>query len=190
MAAYNSSSTRFKSAQLQAVDCRTTGGTKTIGIPGDQLTYSAVVTLADNVEVGGCIGMFVVPRGFQVTGGRLGYTAVSGAVIGVGDPFCCGRLLGPINTTSPSGILTTINPNGFDCSVISKIGVTADGCGLGYVYTCDTMLVVTNGYGENSFGIGGGKTGTANGGPTAATLTSGTALFLQVTGQIVPLPNA
>jgi len=187
--AYNTTHTRFKSAQLQAIDCRPTGQTKMVGADSGQLTLNANVTLADNIEVGGCIAMLRVPRNFQVTGARLGWTAVSGAVVGVGDPFCCGRLLGPINMTSASQ-LSALNPNGFDCGVLTKIGVTADGCGLGYIYTCETDLVLTNGYGELSFGIGGGKTGTANGGSASATLTSGTAFFLQVTGQIVPSPNA
>lgn len=189
---YNTSHQVAKSAQLQALDCRPTGATKTVGFPGEQLTYNAVYTAGEAIEVGECIAMIRVPRGFQVTGGMMTYTANIGAVIGLGDPFCCGRLLGPI-LCSIDPAATTSAPSGFTCAFagfIVKTGATADGCGLGYVYTCETDLVVTNGYGEGSFGIGGGKTGTANGGLNSGVLAAGTRIFVKVEGQIIPNPNA
>lgn len=189
---YNKDFTTIKSAQLQAIDCRPTGATKTIGAPGDHLIFTGVFTAAEAIEVGECIAMVRVPKNFQVTGGLLSYTANTGAVIGLGDPFCCGRLLGPI-LCSVDPAATTTSPSGTACAflgIITKTGATADGCGLGYTYTCETDLVVTNGYGENSFGIGGGKTGTANGGPNSGVLASGTRIFVRVEGQIVPSPNA
>src|SRR5689334_6982956 len=120
--AYNTSFTRFKSAQLQALDCRPSGVTKMVGVPGEHLRFTVATVLADNVEVGGCIAMVRVPCGFQVTGGRLAWTAVTNAVVGVGDPFCCGRLLGPVNMTGASGIFSQLNCNGWNCGVINKVG--------------------------------------------------------------------
>jgi hypothetical protein len=192
--AYNTTFQAYKSAQLQALDCRPTGQTKTVGNPGDELTFVGIYTAAEAIEVGECIAVVRVPRNINVTEAPLAWSANTGAVIGLGDPFCCGRLLGPIITTIASGN-ETVAPSGFSCGTASlafciKTGATADGCGLGYVYTCETDLVVTNGYGEGSFGIGGGKSGTANGGLNSGVLASGTRIFAKVKGIIVPSPNA
>ena len=189
---YNKDFTTIKSAQLQALDCRPTGATKMVGSQDGLLTLYGVITLNQAVEVGECISAVRVPKNFQVTGGMMTYTANAGAVIGLGDPFCCGRLLGPI-LCSVDPAATTIAPSGSACAFlgfITKTGATADGCGLGYTYTCETDLIVTNGYGENSFGIGGGKSGTANGGLNSGVLASGTRIFVLVEGIVVPSPNS
>ena len=187
---YNKDFTVLKSAQLQALDCRPTGATKMVG-NGDQLTFVGTYLTAEAIEPGECISLVRVPAGFQVTGGRLAFGSGSNAVIGVGDPHCCGRLLGPILMTGGSQIPNTVNPNGFDCMVIMKTNLVTDGCGLGYVYTCATDIILSNGYGELSFGIGGGKSGTASGGiVAAAAIASGTSIFFRLEGQIVPNPNA
>lgn len=185
---YNKDFQVAKSAQLQALDCRPTGQTKTVGYDGT-VTYVGVYTAGEAIEAGECVAMVRVQKGFQVLGGRLTWSSGSTACVGVGDPFCCGRLLGPINTTGGS-MLNALNLQGTDCGVIMKSGNVADGCGIGYIYTCDTDIILTNGYGENSFGIGGGKTGTANGGSIAGPLAAGFYAVLVLEGVIVPNPNA
>lgn len=188
---YNKDFQVYKSAALQAIDCRPTGVTKTIGAPGEEITFSTVFTAAEAIEVGECIAMVRVPKNFQVTAARMAWSEAGvQAFIGLGDPFCCGRLLGPINPITHSasaGAGAQTN----DCGVLTKTGGVADGCGLGYIYTCETDLIVTNAYGDGSFGIGGGKSGTASsGGGVPGPLPSGWRCFVSVTGQVVPNPNA
>jgi hypothetical protein len=182
---YNTGFQVTKSTQLIGLDCQTTGILKRVGFhAGTTLDFVSDVTLTSAVEAGECIAMIRVPAGFKVTEGQLSWTANTDAIIGVGDPFCCGRLLGPILTSLGSG-LTGVAPQGTACAytgIISKVGRTADGCGLGYTYTCETDVIVTNGYGENSFGIGGGKTGSANGGGSSGPLAAGTVLYLRLKG--------
>lgn len=192
--AYNTSSTRRKSSYLHDLDCRTIGAVKTTLSPGETITYAAVYTADEAVEAGECIAMVRVPRGFTVTDALLTWSAgAADAVIGLGDPFACGRFLGPLLTNQASGIEQIGAPQGtFSCSQayrLSKVGRAGDGCGVGYTYTCETDLVVTVGYGQAGFGIGGSTktTGAVGGGYGGSAWPSGGTLAVVVTGYVNPL---
>lgn len=183
--AYNTSHTRRKSTLLYDLDCRTTGSVKYAEGFGVPIRLVATVTTDEIIEQGECISMLRVPRGFTVTGGQLAWTAAStDAVVGVGDPFCCARFMGPIEVrhestsraTSPSG--TTCYPN----SIITKVGRLGDGCGLGYTFTCETDVLVTNLYGPASAGNGGGGVSSASSGGNSGTLPLGIVFTLILDG--------
>jgi hypothetical protein len=175
--AYNTNSTPRKSTLLFDIDCRTTGSVKYAEGFGAPIRLVATVTTDQIIEAGECIAMLRVPKGFTVTGGQIAFTAsATNAVIGLGDPFCCGRFLGPILAVAGSGVGVAFSPAGTTCwpnTIITKTNNTGDGCGIGYTYTCETDLIITNGYGEAGFGVGGGGTGTAVSGTYNGTLPSG-----------------
>ena len=190
---YNEAFTRRKSGYIFDLDCRTSGSVKSAGVPGETHTYSAVVTTDEAIEAGECISMVRVPRGFTVTDAALFCTATAlNVVLGLGDPFACGRLLGPIMVGQGTGIDATSLPEGTHTCVqyvrLSKIGRGGDGCGYGYTYTCDTDLVVTVGYGQSGFGIGGSTktTGAVSTGQGGIALPSGAVIGVSVTGFIQP----
>ena len=103
---------------------------------------------------------------------------------------CCGRFLGPVDTSTASGGYFS-QAQGVSCgSVVNlqKIGRGGDGCGFGYLYRCDTDMIVTNGYGINTFQQGGGSvSGASMGGGTPGPLASGTVIGLLVDGYFSPL---
>ena len=183
--AYNTSHTRRKSSYLHDLDCRTTGATRTA--IGGGPPYSGAFVADEIIEAGECIAMVRVPRGFTVTNVKLFHTA-NAAIVGVGDPFCCGRFIGPVETSNASGAYFQ-HAERVSCgvAVLQKIGRSGDGCGFGYTYTCETDIIVTNGYGLNSFNQGGSNNpSTTNGGGTAGPLASGTTIWLRVDGHINP----
>ena len=190
---YNKDFTRRKSSYLFDLDCRGVGPTRTAGTPGDTVTYAAVVTTDEAIEAGECISMVRVPRGFTVTDAALMATATAlNVVIGLGDPFACGRLLGPIMIGQGTGIDATSLPEGTHSCVqyvrLAKIGRGGDGCGFGYTYTCETDLVVTVGYGQSGFGVGGSTktTGAVSTGQGGIALPSGAVIGVSVTGFVNP----
>ena len=183
--AYNTSFTRRKSSHLHDLDCRTTGATRTA--IGGGPPYSGVFVADEIIEAGECISMVRVPRGFTVTDVQLFHTA-NVAIIGVGDPFCCGRFIGPVETSTASGAYYQ-QTDRVSCAtmVLQKIGRSGDGCGFGYTYTCETDIIVTNGYGQNGFNQGrSSNPSTTNGGGTAGPLASGTVIGLRVDGHLNP----
>lgn len=151
--AWNSTFTRFKSTQLTRVDC---GQAQKINVGDQPITLSAVYDGA--LEIGHCVGMFVVPAGHRVVRGRL---AVSGSatattlssILGVGDHYACGRFA-VMNSQFGSGTIVGATPYG-NCGTFMKVGRNGDGCGLWYKYTCDTMIQITNLYGAASGNQGG-----------------------------------
>lgn len=156
---YNNGQQNHCSSYISDI-ARATGQTKTTGVPGETVTYNATFTATYAIEAGECVAMVRVPRGFTVTDMALYFTtAAVDAVIGVGDPFCCGRFLGPLIVNRASGT-SDIMPQGTNTCTqmirLSKIGRTADGCGYGYTYTCDTDILLTNNYGSAFFNVGGG----------------------------------
>lgn len=190
--AWNSSHTRRKSSQLFDLDCRTTGAVKLMA-DGMEYTTNWTVTTDEAIEPGECIAMARVPRGFTVTGLQLFSATVSAnATVGVGDPFACGRFLGPIQLDVPSGTYPG-SPSGsmFNCGaawVMQKMNRGGDGCGFLYTYTCETDILLTNGYGNSGFQQGGSEravTGTTGTG-TSGVLASGSTFGLRITGYINP----
>ena len=187
---YNKDFTRRKSSYLHDLDCRTTGATKTA--IGDGPPYSALFTADEAIEAGECISMVRVPKGFTVTDVLLTWSnGGQDSVIGVGDPFCCGRFLGPLLTNKASGYAIIGSPQGtFTCSQmarLAKVGRSGDGCGFLYKYTCVTDIIVTNGYGDNSFHQGGAAVSSgSSGGGFPGPLPSGITIGLTVDGFIDP----
>lgn len=192
---YNKNFTTYKSTQLQGLDCQTTGQLVYNGDPEGPRFFNATFTAAEAMEQGECIAMVRVPRGLTVTDVLLTWTAMAvDAVIGVGDPFCCGRFLGPILANQSSGVHPIGTPQGtLTCIAVNrleKIGRRADGCGYGYTYTCDTDIIITLGYGPSGFNVGGGGGETAGvmsadqGGLTfnSGVIPSGTVFGLKVEG--------
>ena len=185
--AYNTSHTRRKSSYLHDLDCRTTGATRTA--IGYGPPYSAVFTADEAIEAGECIAMVRVPRGFTVTNVKLFHTA-NAATIGVGDPFACGRFLGPVDTSTASGGYLS-QAQGVTCGYLTelqKIGRGGDGCGFGYTFTCETDVIVTNGYGINGFQQGGSERTITSvmGGGLQGTLAVGTVIGVIVEGHLNP----
>lgn len=198
---YNRNFTAYKSTQLQGLDCQTTGQIVYVGDPSILRVFSGTYTTAEAIETGECIAMVRVPRGFTVTDVHLTWSqnSTTDVVIGVGDPFCCGRFLGPVLmnfSTGGSGGSAINLPHGTAACVplnrLNKIGRVGDGCGYGYTYTCDTDIIITNGYGANSFDSGGGSAhGSAGAVSTGSTfnngaIASGVTFGLKVEGYINP----
>lgn len=187
---YNKDFTRRKSNVLHDLDCRTTGPIRHAGQEGPP--YTAVFTADEAIEAGECISMVRVPRGFTVTDVLLTWSnAGQDGTIGVGDPFACGRFLGPLLVNKASGHAIIGTPQGtFTCAQLArlaKIGRSGDGCGFGYTYTCETDIIVTNGYGEASFNQGGSSAPSlTSGGGYAGPLPSGIVIGLRVEGYINP----
>ena len=188
---YNTASTRRKSTYLFDLDCRTTGQVKYAGTPGEEIVFYATITTDEAIETGECIAMVRVERGFTVTDMALYHTDLDNATIGVGDPFCCGRFLGPILGSVPSGTYIVGSPSGTQgCTSmhrLTKINRAGDGCGFGYTFTCQTDIVITNGYGNNTFQQGGGSvSGTTMGGGNDGPIPTGAVLGLRVVGYVNP----
>ena len=64
---YNKDFTRFKSTQLQGLDCQTTGGLTYTYAENQPIRLVAKITTADAIEAGKCIAMVRVQKGFMVT---------------------------------------------------------------------------------------------------------------------------
>jgi hypothetical protein len=178
---YNTSHTRYKSSLLAGLDCGTTGYLKGPRQPAPN-TLFAEFTATENLEPGDCVAMLRIPAGTKVTGGRLTWNVLgSGVLLALGDPFACARLVGPCLATAAADIgAGNANASGLDCGVIRKIGREGDGCGIGYTYTCETDLVVTNLYAETNATRGGwtGGTNAVNGGAAGGIIASGGTITL------------
>lgn len=175
--AYNSTHSKYKSTWLAGLDCQTTGAIKGNRADfGDKMYATWTVPTGEQLEVGDCVLMLRIPAGTTVVGGRLSWTALGAAQIALGDPFACARFLGAILTTTANDLAGgNANVAGLDCGVIRKIGTTGDGCGIGYTYTCETDICVTNLYAEGNASVGGWVGSTAaNYGTAGGAITGGT----------------
>lgn len=186
---YNKDFTRFKSAQLQGLDCNTTTGGITYSYAEDRpVRLVAKLTTADAIEAGKCISMLRVQRGFMVTGAQVAWNVPSAAdvIMGLGDPYACGRFSnGPLdfrNSSTPKAGAYT--GSFFNCGILTKTGAVGDGCGIGYVFTCDTDVILTNLYGLSSHELGGfaGGAGPSGGGVWGGVLPSGTQIVVTLDG--------
>ena len=189
--AYNTAFTRRKSSYLHDYDCRSTGQLRQpVGGPGETITYYGEVTLDEAVEQGECISMVRVTRGFKVTGvtvawqGPEGVAPAGDVIVGFGDPFCCGRLSNqPLDLRWLSDRGQNNTGSFQSCGTLVKVGKVGDGCGLGYVYTCETDLIITNLYGIGSHYQGGFGAGEPSGGGVwGGAITSGTTIAVEVRG--------
>lgn len=185
---YNKDFTRRKSAYLHDLDCRTTGQTRKAQV---NPPYYATVTTDEAIEQGECIAMLRVPRNFRVTSAQVTWNVPSAAdvILGFGDPFACGRLSnGPLDARSSSNPKAGYAGSFASCGILSKTGNIGDGCGIGYRYTCETDLVITNLYGLQSHELGGfaGGAGPNGGGVWGAALPSGSTITVVVDGFVDP----
>ena len=151
---YNIDFTRFKSSGLAGLDC---GSYLKIPRRDDNLSITDVYT--GDLEVGQCVAMVRVPAGARIVGADLSWTGASNTVLGVGDPFACGRFL-VVQTLVPRGVIPAGHCVGWGvCGTLVKTTAEGDGCGLFYLYTCETDIVITNLYsaaGGNAGGWAGG----------------------------------
>ena len=154
--AWNTTFTRFYSSDLAGLECG-----NYLKIPRRDRKVTKIAQYTGVLEVGQCVGMFNVPAGARITGAKLSWHNGAATVLGVGDPYACGRLLGPVVTSYSSGI----NPSGGGasysclpwgvCGTMTKTGANGDGCGLFYQYTCETMIQITNLYSAGGAAQGG-----------------------------------
>src|SRR3990167_2485032 len=159
---YNSSHPKWRGTELADLDCGY--GIKAVAARSPFKTGSFIAATGRVLGVGECVSLIRVRAGTQILGGELYWertaagTCVPTTVLAVGDPYCCARLIGPVNTLYQKGIMLAALQQqwAFDCSKIQKHGTTGDGCGVGYTYTCDTDIVLTNLYNDgNAYSQGG-----------------------------------
>ncbi len=191
--AWNTSFTPFKSGLLAGIDCGTGGNVvKGSSVAQQSTRYWADFSYTSALSAGQCIGMIRVPAGTRIVGGRLTCQAPvpANTLLAVGDPYACGRFLGPVNATTlaiqPLGAM-----GGFDCGVFTRTGKAGifsngDGCGLGYLYTCETDVVVTVLYTDLNASMGGwaGSSSAAGTIPGAALAANA---YLTLTLEVVPV---
>src|SRR3990172_8930517 len=153
---YNSSHPKWRGTELADLDCGY--GIKAVAARSPFKTGSFIAATGRVLGVGECVSLIRVRAGTQILGGELYWertaagTCVPTTVLAVGDPYCCARLIGPVNTLYQKGIMLAALQQqwAFDCSKIQKHGTTGDGCGVGYTYTCDTDIVLTNLYNDGN----------------------------------------
>ena len=175
--AYNTGSQKHKSTNLEALDC----GYNIRHVPTDDNYPDASFTASATrvVAVGECVAMIRVPANTVILGAEFYWDAAApDAVVAIGDPFACARMLGPILTGTPRGILNvtgTCSAYWGLCGTMSKLGTEGDGCGFGYRYTCETDINLTNLYSDEN-ATRGGWTGSsvALGTKVSTAITAGT----------------
>lgn len=183
--AWNTSHTRFYSTDIAGLEC---GNNIRIPRRDKKVTKAAIYNGA--LEKGECVAMVRVPKGARIVGARLSWrrSDTTESVLAVGDPYACGRLLGPISTIQNSGVFPVGTGNGASCqpwgacAVLTKTGNNGDGCGLFYQYTCETDILVTNLHDAGSAANGGflgGAVG-ANISPLGGKFATGGQIYLEV----------
>lgn len=147
--AYNTDFTRFKSTDLAGLDCGAY-----LKIPRRDRRVTKTAQFTGSLEKGQCVAMIRVPAGARILSADLYWQQpannTAGVIFGVGDPYACARLIGPVNTGGKSrgewngiGVLLDCHIWG-TCGTMTKTGNLGDGCGVFYQYTCETDIVVTN----------------------------------------------
>jgi hypothetical protein len=158
---YNTGFTRFKSSGLAGLDC---GSYLKVPRRDEDITITEVYD--GDIEVGQCVAMIRVPAGARITGADLSWGNGSGtAILAVGDPYACGRLLGPISTARNRGQMNKSAANAANdcvpfqawgtCGKLMRTGSVGDGCGLFYQYTCETDIILTSLYHSGYANLGG-----------------------------------
>ena len=142
--AWNTDFTRFKSTDLAGLDCGSY-----LKIPRREREITKIAQYTGDLEKGQCVAMVRVPTGARITAARLAWQNGAASIFGVGDPYACGRLLGPVLALYSSGVIPTgtVTPTCLpwgSCGTMIKTGRNGDGCGIFYQYTCETDIVVTN----------------------------------------------
>jgi len=171
---YNSTHPKWRSTELDRLDC--TPGIKAIEARERNLIGTFTAQAGRVLGVGECVSLVRVRAGAEVLDAKLHWTAGTQSFVAVGDPFCCGRILGPVRTGIASGLQVAAScGNAYGtCGILQKYGTTGDGCGLGYVYTCGTDIVLTNLYNAgNAYQDGGAGAYTADGSNVGVAISAG-----------------
>ena len=156
--AYNTTHPAQRSINLENLDCNL----NVKHVPVDDAFPEGVwvASATKIVGVGQCVSMIRVAAGTTILGAEFFWDdAAPAAVVAIGDPFGCARLLGPIHTGTARGVINASTCSGFTvwgaCGSLAKMGTTGDGCGYGYRYTCETDIVMTNLYSDRNATAGG-----------------------------------
>ena len=166
--AWNTSFTRFYSNGLAGLECGSA-----LKIPRRDRTINKVEYFDGALEKGQCVNMIRVPARAIITDVTLTWEKAQGntteSVLAVGDPYACGRFLGPVSTVLNSGQFV-LGAGGYwncepwgTCGRLSKTSNSGDGCGMFYQYTCETDIQVINLHSAGDATAGG-----YDGGPIAA----------------------
>lgn len=183
--AYNSAWVKQKSINLENLDC----SLNVKHVPQDDTFLEGIFTASATkvVGVGECVAMIRVGANTIIMGAELYWNdPAPAAVVAIGDPYACARILGPVAVGTPRGVITTSTCSGFiahgTCGTLMKFGREGDGCGVGYRYTCETDIVLTNLYTDANATIGGWQGSSTVAGSQASTaINAGTYyLVLQV----------
>lgn len=181
--AWNTTFAKYRSTELAALDCGYS--LKQARTDLDDLWGSFTASATNVLGIGECVAMVRVPAGAVVLGADLYWTAGAGAgLFAVGDPFGCARFIGPATSGSAAiarGIFhATCGTQYGVCGTMTKMGKTGDGCGIGYTYTCETDILVTNLYNNDNATVGGwaGSSPTTAGGHVGVAVSSGTITLL------------
>src|SRR3990167_8006006 len=95
--------------ELADLDCGY--GIKAVAARSPFKTGSFIAATGRVLGVGECVSLIRVRAGTQILGGELYWertaagTCVPTTVLAVGDPYCCARLIGPVNTLYQKGIM-------------------------------------------------------------------------------------
>ena len=188
--AYNTGQYKQRSTYLENLDC----SLNVKAPPQDDTFLEASFTASSTkvVGVGECVGMIRVAANTILMGAEFYWDdAAPAAVVAIGDPYGCGRILGPIHTGTARGVFSTSTCGGLiaygTCGSLMKMGRTAaghEGCGFGYRFTCETDIIMTNLNSDVLANIGGWAGGAAvasNPGLQSVAITAGSYyLVLQV----------
>ena len=147
--AWNTTFTRFYSGDLAGLECGSY-----LKIPRRERMITKVAQYTGNLEKGQCVAMLRVPTGSRIVKADLSWqhanNNTTAVILGVGDPYACARLIGPVNTAGISrgqhlgvGQLLDCGIWGL-CGTMTKTGTLGDGCGIFYQYTCETDICITN----------------------------------------------
>lgn len=95
----------------------------------------------------GCINMIVIPAGGRLVDGRLEWAALgSGTLLFVGDQYVCGRFMtradGSVASVNQRNQTTTIGIQ--NCGRFNGNTTGPSEQSLGYLFTCDTTVIVSN----------------------------------------------
>lgn len=173
--AWNTGFTRFYSTDLVEVEC-----SNFRKIPRRDRAITKVAIYDGDLEQGQCVNMVRVPSGARIIDVDLNWAngGSTAPVLAVGDPYACGRFLGPVallasahrGQTSPGHCV-----GWGTCGTMTKTGRNGDGCGKFYSYTCETEIQIVNLYSEGNAAQGGSIGGgiIANYGALGAKFTGG-----------------
>ncbi len=173
--AWNTSFTRFYSTDLANFECG-----NAIRIPRRDRGVTKVAVYDGDLEKGQCVNMLRVPKGARIMNVDLNWSngSTTAPVLAVGDPFACGRFLGPVGILASQhrGDVTVGHcvPWGV-CGTMVKTGRVGDGCGKFYQYTCETDIQIVNLHSAGNANQGGWAGGgvAANEGALGAKFTGG-----------------